>query len=107
MKPAGFRPASRSAGLKRFAVIMLLASACWPTAASAFWQRSQWLACSEAPTELERVRLNCYIFAPAYEWPLEYGGALSYRRSSGYGRSLETFQDGMLPPPPPPPRIRK
>jgi len=83
--------------LKRFAVIAMLALASWPGAAEAYWKRSHWAACSEAPTEIERVRLNCYIFAPAYDWPLEYGG---------YGRSPGVFQGG-LPPAPPPPRVLK
>jgi len=76
--------------LKPFAVIILLAGLCWSSAASAYWQRSHWAACSEAPTEALRVRLNCYIFAPAYDWPLEpFQGEPAFR------------------PPPPPPRFRK
>lgn len=32
--------------------------------ASAFWKRSQWAACNEAPSQAERVRLNCWQFEP-------------------------------------------
>lgn len=49
-------------------IAFLLLCLCAP--ANAFWQRSQWLACSEAPTEAERIRLNCFVFAPVYEWPV-------------------------------------
>lgn len=57
--------------MKPFVFIALLASACWSSGANAYWQRSHWAACSEAQTEAERIRLNCYIFAPAYHWPVE------------------------------------
>ena len=67
--------------MKVFALAFLLAIAGFSSVAQAYWQRSHWAKCSEAPTEAERVRLNCYIFAPAYDWPLEAGplvGAYRY-----------------------------
>jgi hypothetical protein len=79
--------------LKLLAVILLLACACSPTGASAYWQRSHWLACAEAPTPAERIRLNCYIFAPAYEWPLV----------EGYGSVVGAYEGAL----PLPPRVRK
>lgn len=51
-----------------------------PGPAAAFWQRSHFAACSEAPNEQEWQRRHCWIFAPAYDWPI----AGSYR--SVYGR---------------------
>lgn len=57
--------------MKPIALILLLAAGGWSSSAEAYWQRSHWAACSEAPTEAERFRLNCYIFAPSYDWPLE------------------------------------
>jgi hypothetical protein len=74
-------PAPGLAVVKLLSAILLLACACCPSAASAYWQRSHWLACSEAPTPAERIRLNCYIFAPAYEWPLV----------PGYGSVIEAY----------------
>lgn len=58
---------------KVFSAALLIGLAFAPSGASAYWQRSHWLACSEAPTQAERIRLNCYIFAPAFEWPLVGG----------------------------------
>jgi hypothetical protein len=53
-----------------------------PGPAAAFWQRSHFAACAEAQNEQESLRLRCWIFAPAYEWPI--GG--SYRSFHGrYG----------------------
>ena len=82
--------------MKTFAVILLLACACWPYGASAYWKRSHWAACSEAPTDAERIRLNCYIFAPAYDWPVDFG------------HSFGGYEGGArMPGSPQPPVIRK
>ncbi|RDJ22293.1 hypothetical protein DWF00_24070 [Bosea caraganae] len=35
----------------------------------AFWKRSHWDACNDAPTEAERTRLKCWIFEPVDEFP--------------------------------------
>lgn len=70
-------------------ILVPLALAAWPGTAGAFWQRSQWAACNEAPTDAERARLNCYVFEPVGDWPIDH--ALIDRRAQ------------RLPPPPPPP----
>lgn len=67
-----------------------------PGTAAAFWQRSHFAACAEAQNEQERLRLRCWIFAPAYEWPI--GG--SYRSVHGrYGYYGLPSRGGPLPAP--------
>ncbi|KQU52725.1 hypothetical protein ASG72_07440 [Bosea sp. Leaf344] len=67
-----------------------------PAPAAAFWQRSHFAACAEAQNESERLRLRCWIFAPAYEWPI--GG--SYRSLHGrYGYHVAPGEAGTLPAP--------
>jgi hypothetical protein len=61
---------SRPAGLSVSIAVIVLTAAVWPSAAGAFWERSHWAACSEAPTQAERLRLNCHIFVPVDHWPV-------------------------------------
>lgn len=83
--------------MKPFVVVALLANACWSSGANAYWQRSHWAACNEAPSEAARVRLNCYIFAPTYYWPVE---RYEFDPAPGYSsRYLPGYQPG--------PRVRK
>jgi hypothetical protein len=53
---------------------------------AAFWERSQLQACREAPTAGERERLQCWVFAPVYEWPRPI--AADYVPRSPRGRPL-------------------
>lgn len=64
------------------AIALALAGASLTAApAAAFWPRSQWLACSEAPTAAEYRRWRC--------WELDiYGGAIA----PGYGVGADPLQ---------------
>lgn len=57
-----------------------------PGSAAAFWQRSHFAACSEAQNQQESLRLRCWIFAPAYDWPIGGSGHGLYGRH-GYRAS--------------------
>lgn len=58
--------------LLRLVIASLLATGALAASGSqshAFWKRSHWDACNDAPTEAERVRLQCWIFYPVGEFP--------------------------------------
>jgi len=58
--------------LTRLIIASLLATGAFVSssgASQAFWKRSHWGACNEAPNEAERIRLNCWIFDPVPDFP--------------------------------------
>lgn len=62
------------------------------TAGHAFWKRSHWAACNEAPNDAERARLQCWLFEPVPEFPIgAIEGGAWYRGSGsrGYGRGQQ------------------
>ena len=56
--------------LSRSIFVLALALFAWPMPANAFWQRSHIGACKGARDAAEWNRLQCWIFAPVYEWPI-------------------------------------
>ncbi len=56
------------------------------TASEAFWKRSQWEACNEAPTEAERVRLKCWLFEPVPHFPAGAVEGWGWYEEQGLGR---------------------
>jgi len=57
--------------------------------AEAFWERSQIMACAEAQSEAERIRRQCWIFAPVPEFPapvLSGYRYVPYEKRSGRAR---------------------
>lgn len=69
-----------------------------PAPAHAFWQRSHFAACAEAQNEQERLRLRCWIFAPAYEWPIggSYGGGHGIYGEQGRSRLSGQTRQGLV-----------
>lgn len=51
----------------------------------AFWKRSLWDACNDAPNEAERIRLQCWIFYPVGEFPPGVIGVEGWYGAPPYG----------------------
>lgn len=51
----------------------------------AFWKRSLWDACNDAPTEADRIRLQCWIFYPVGEFPPGVIGVEGWYGGPPYG----------------------
>jgi hypothetical protein len=49
--------------------LALVALAAGGSPSHAFWKRSHWDACNDAPNEAERIRLQCWIFEPVDQFP--------------------------------------
>jgi hypothetical protein len=65
----GAGPTERPCRVSKFALLLACSCLLGGAPAKAFWERSQLQACREAPTAIERERLQCWVFAPVYEWP--------------------------------------
>lgn len=74
--------------LARLVIALLLATGALIASglqSHAFWKRSQWDACNDAPTEAERIRLQCWIFYPVGDFPAGVIGIESWYGAPPYG----------------------
>lgn len=53
--------------------LVLLAAFAAPAPADAFWQRSQWSRCSDAPTAAEWSRYRCWQLKPYHDGATGHG----------------------------------